>query len=585
MRRMPEGLINEIRAKTDLVDLVSQHLSLNKKGNNYWGICPFHKDTNPSMSVASDKQIYKCFTCGAGGNAFTFLQNIENISFMEAVLKLGQEAGIDVSEYQQSTSKPVDPQVTLLREIMTEAGAYVSYQLHSESGKKAAEILAERQYDEDLIRKFGVGVVYGDNQLTRFLQAKGFKDEDLIKADLSRLVNDAIRDVFYDRIMFPIHDAYGNLIAFSGRAMDPYSKVKYINTSETRLYTKGDVVYNYHRAKDAARKEGYLLVSEGVTDTMAFTKAGLDQTVSLLGVACTDQQVRLLKQCSSTIVLAFDGDKAGIEATYKIGSKLRESGLLVYVWYNDTGLDPDDALRKYGEKSLLEGVEHRLHWYDFVLNYAISQYGLESFENKKRVTEFVLERLKLADDLEKSHYLEKLAQKTGFDISVLRGQIQGQKTQEQRHVEIVETHIAPINHHTDIVMAERNILSLMLHSKLAAFLYRDQLGFMQSHLANQLALVILDAYRTQETLTIADLMSRNIDQSIKNFALEMESEVYLDTYDEKVLVEQMNIIKAQLSDKGIQDLRMQSASSGSLEDFTSNLQKAIDLSRRKKEGL
>lgn len=581
---MPEGLINEIRAKTDLVDLVSQHLSLTKKGNNYWGVCPFHKDTNPSLSVAADKQIYKCFTCGAGGNAFTFLQNIESISFMEAVVKLAQAANIDVSEYQQTSSKPKDPQKEVLYEIMSEAGQFTSYQVSTEAGLKARELLKERQYDEELIALFGIGVVYGDNQLTNYLKAKGFMDEDLIKADVSRMVNNELKDVFYDRIMFPIHDAYGRLIAFSGRTMDPYSKVKYINTGQTRLYTKGDVVYNYHRAKDAARKAGYVVVSEGVTDTIAFTKAGITETVSLLGVACTDQQVRLLKQCSSKVILAFDGDRAGIEASYKIGLKLRESGASVFVWYNDTGLDPDDALRKNGKEALLEGVEHRLHWYDFILNYGISQYGLESFENKKRVIEFVLGHLRSADDLEKSHYVEKLAQRTQFDVQVLMMQIQTQEVQTEQVNQIIQTHVPSTPVKRDIVLAERNILSLMLHSKQAAFLYRDHLGFMHSDLANQLALIILDAYRSQDTLSVADLLSKNMSPELQHFAIDMDSEVYLDTFVEKVLLEQINIIKAQLSDKGIQDLRQQAKMSDNLDDFSSNLQKAIDLSRRKKEG-
>ena len=583
-RRMPDGLINEIRSKVDLVDLVSKHLSLNKKGNNYWGICPFHQDSNPSLSVAADKQIYKCFTCGAGGNAFTFLQNINNISFMEAVEILAEEAHIDVSQYVTRNVKPVDPEKEKLYEIMAEVGQFAAYQLNSEMGQEARDILRKREYDLELLETFGVGVVFSDNQMTRFLKAKGYKDEDLIKADVSRWHQETLKDVFYNRILFPIHDAYGRIIAFSGRTMDPYSKVKYINTSETKLYTKGHVIYNFHRAKDHARKEGYVLVSEGVTDTMAFHKAGLKQTVSLLGVACTPDQIRLLKQCSSTIVLAFDADRAGIEATYKIGNALRAQGLKVYVWYNDTGLDPDDALRQHGAQSLIDGVEHRLHWFDFIMNFAISQYGLESFENKKRVSEFVLKQLEHADEFEKSHYTEVLSQRTQFDIGMIRSQI----TQANHHEEVIHEQLQvrqkPKKAHKQMVMAEGNILSLMLHSKQAAILYRDQLGFMHSPLANQLAMVILDAYRSFDTIEIADILSKNISDELRDFAIDIGSEVYLDEYDEAVLLEQIAIVKAQMSMHGIQNLKSQSLGMVDLEDSTNNLQKAIELSRRKKEG-
>lgn len=582
---MPEGLINEIRSKTDLVDLVSKHLSLNKKGNNYWGICPFHEDSNPSLSVAADKQIYKCFTCGAGGNAFTFLQNYNSISFMEAVEILAQDANIDVSAYVQTKAAPKDPKKEILYEIMNEVGQFTSYQLHTEGGKSAKELMRQRDYDDVLLQTFGVGVVYDNDQITRFLQAKGFKDEDLVKADVSSYRNDQLKDVFYNRIMFPIHDPYGRLIAFSGRTMDAHSKVKYINTGETELYVKGNVLYNFHRAKDKARQQGYVVVSEGVTDTIAFTKAGIVESVSLLGVACTPAQIRLLKQCSNTIVLAFDGDVAGVRATYKIGKELHQNGLQVRVWRNDTGLDPDDALRQEGAQVLTEGLEKRLHWYDFILKFASLQYGLESFENKQRLVQFVLKELAGANELERNHYVGKLASMTNFTSEVLLSQMSDQETQVQARTQAIQ-HI-PIKQELKptTVLAERNILSLMLNSKDAAYQYRDKLGFMQDPLANRLALTILDVYRSQDTLNIADLISKDIPQELKDFAIQLESELYLDEFSDLVLYEEIANVQSQLNRKAVSDLKLAAQQTHDEDNRVAHLQRAMDLLKKERRTL
>lgn len=586
MRRMPEGLISDIRAQADIVDLVSKYMTLTKKGNNYWGVCPFHEDHDPSMSVASDKQIYKCFVCGAGGNVFTFVQNFEKISFIEAVIKVANSIGVDVSGYQTSVTKVKDPHKEMLYEAMKQAGDFVSYQLATPKGEKALKLLHERQYDQDLIEKFEIGVVYDQNQLYNFLHAKGFYDKVLVEADLVRMMDGEVRDVFYNRIMFPIHDKYGRVIAFSARALEKDSKVKYINTSQTPLYTKGDIVYNMHRAKDAAREDNFLVVTEGVTDAIAFSKAGIDSVVSLLGVACTDQQVSLLRECSKTIVLAFDGDKAGFEASYHIGRKLQEKGLSVFVWYNDTGLDPDDALRQFGAKTVRKGLEHRIHWYDFVLNYAVGQYGTESFENRKRIAEFVMNELRNADDLEKSHYLTKLANKTNFEISVLRQQM-GVKEGviEGRKAYIHKTQVPKANSY-GVSMHEKNILSLMLHSKQAAHIYRDKLGFMTSDLANDLALILLDLYRQSNTISGADILSMDLQDTMKDFAIEIQSGDYLSEFSEAILNEHIEAVKEYLIELGIEDLHKKHRESLELDKSIRLLEEAI-LKKRKhnhKEG-
>ncbi|QIK70163.1 DNA primase [Erysipelothrix sp. HDW6C] len=584
MRRMPEALINDVRAKSDIVDTISNYMTLTKKGKNYWGVCPFHNDHDPSMSVSPDRQIYKCFVCGAGGNVFSFVENFEKVSFIEAVIKTASRVNIDLSEYESTTTAPVNEEKKRLLEALDETQKFTEFQLFTKDGQEAMVKLEERGYNQELIRKFGIGVAFGNNQITNFLIAKGFSEEELIRADLSRMSDDGLRDVFYNRIMFPIFDPYGHPIGFSARALSDSNSVKYINTSETETYVKGNTVYNFHNAKDASRKEGYVLVTEGVTDAIAFTKVGINNVVSMLGVACTPQQIRLLKQCSSNIVLAFDGDRAGLEATFNIGKKLRQEQCTVSIWYNDSGLDPDDAVRKLGEDVVKKGIEDRTNWLDFVMSYAIGNYGLESFDKRKRVVEFMIDYLRTEDELTQSYYLKKLAEKTNFDVGVLSQQLQNKVTTEIPRANpgklVIET-----SNHFDVILPERAILKQMLGSKEAAHIYRDQLGFLVSDLATDFAMVILDRYRVQETIQIADILSLDIHDKMRQFALEIDSSEIMGEFDRMSLQQNIDLVRRELLRLGIGSLKDEGRRKMEIDEQSRLLEEAIKQIRsNKREG-
>ncbi len=582
MRRLPESLINDIRSKTDVVDVVSRYISLSKKGKNYVGVCPFHDDHDPSMSVSPDRQIYKCFVCGAGGNVFTFIQDYEKVNFIDAVLKTATYANIDVSEYESIETKPVDEEKEKLLEAMDEAQKFTSFQLFTKEGQRGLSAIRERGYDDALIKEFGIGVVYDNFQLTKFLKAKGFDDETLIACDLARLNDRGVMDVFYDRIMFPIHNRYGQVIAFSARALDNNNSVKYINSSETKLYVKGKTVYNFHRAKDVARKQGFIILSEGVTDTIAFTKIGFPNVASLLGVACTPDQIRLIKECSHNIVLAFDGDRAGLEATYQIGTKLRNEQCNITVWYNDSGLDPDEAVRKNGKDAVKRGIDDRIHWLDFLMSYAIGQYGLDSFEKRKHVVEFMLKHLGQEDELEQSYYLKKLADKTGFEYSVLSQQLVHKTDQP----EIVQRTIVENMNQFNISIPERSILKYMMLSKEAAYIYRDQLGFLISDLATDFALILLDQYRNQQEIAIADILSLDVNDKLKKFAIELEEDELIDRYNKEGLYQNIELVKKRLVTMNVNAYRNQIREQVTIDDQIELLEQAIKTMRtNKKENM
>lgn len=544
MRRIPENLIDKIRSNSDIVETVSQYLPLTKRGKNFWGLCPFHDDSNPSMSVSSERQIFKCFVCGAGGNVFTFIEKFENISFVDAVIKQGHNINMDLQEYATVTARPVNKRRARLIQLMKEVENFATYQLSSQDGIQAQQILKERGYSESIIKKYKIGLALRKHKIYNFLKAKGFEDEEMLSVDMIRLGENDIQDVFYDRLMFPIHDQFDNIIAFSARTIDPNNSVKYINTGETELYTKGDHIYNLNRIKLNKKTVDTLIITEGVTDVFAFDMAGIENVVSLLGVSCTDQQLKLIQSTSRNVILAFDGDQAGYEATYNIGKKLINHNISVSVWYNDSERDPDDLYREFGAKPLLDGIDDALSWYDFILVYAQGQYGLNSFENRKRMVNFVLPYLSQADSLTQDYYLNKLSDKTGFTVDTLKSQISGIEIKQKSPVVI--TNRSKYHVTQNVSRAELEILKQMLLSKEASIIYRDKLGFLPNDLAFEFSLLLIDVYRTKDVIEIADLLSIDLSDNMQQFVLELEERLTFDVYNQEVVLENIGFIKKRL---------------------------------------
>lgn len=580
MRRIPEKLIDEVRNRSDIVETISQYLPLTKKGKNYWGLCPFHDDSNPSMSVSPERQIFKCFVCGTGGNVFSFIEKYEDISFVDSVIKQAQNINVDLGEYANVTTTPKNPRKEKLHELMQEVQNFCSYQLHSKEGRKAVQILKERGYPDGVIKKFGIGVALDGNKIHQFLNAKGYEDDEMLSVDLIRISERGVQDVFYNRLMFPIHDQFNNVIAFTARTIDANNNVKYINTSETEIYTKGDHIYNLNRIKSNRKTVDYLVITEGVTDVFAFDMAGVESTVSILGVALTDQQLRLIQSTTQHVILAFDGDQAGFEATYKIGHKLVKNRLKVSVWYNDSELDPDDLYRLKGSKPLVDGIESALSWYDFVIAYAKVQYGLESFENRKRVVNFVLPYLEMADSLTKDYYLNKLAEMTGFSKDSMGGQITNVQSQQQHRVPISVPQTSIFTLTNNVSRAELEILKQMILSKEAAYIYRDELGFLPDDLAFELSLLLIDLYRTRDKIEIADLLSVNLSDKMHQFVLELEERLTVDVYDKDIVLDNIEHIKRKMEQLSSTEIKEKILNADELDKQVSLLEDIISNKRK-----
>jgi DNA primase len=514
MRRLSDQEITDIRSKADIGDVISQYLPLTRRGRNLWAVCPFHDDHDPSLSISKDKQIYKCFVCGAGGNVFTFVQNIEKISFLEAVVKVAKGVGVNIDDALTPVAA-LDPRKQALTQILKESINYFKYQLNASGGLIIKDYLLKRGISDSLIEKFEIGYNPGDDQCSKFLIAKGYPPSDAVAANISRVNGKQFSDVFANRIVFPIHDEHGNPLGFTARAVLADETAKYINTTETELYTKGLIIYNYHRALSEVKKSEFVIVTEGVTDVIAFYRANIRNVVATLGTAATPEQVRKLRQMHWHIVIGYDGDSAGQKAAFRLGDMLIKANCTVEVLNYKVPMDPDDIINTYGEEHLVDIVENRIPWMDFLMEYSLSLYQLDNYNQKKQYVLAMGAQIKnLRDDLDRKHFTERLAAISGYKFEDLWS-IVSQNVKSEKRFEPVSDEKPK----ADCSKAECEICAQMMISKEAAVRFRDELGYLSSPIANRCAILIIDTYRTSQEIVLADLLTKANDPVLHDFIL------------------------------------------------------------------
>lgn len=509
MARLSEDKINEIRSHADIVEVISKYIPLSKKGKNFLGVCPFHDDRDPSLTVSSDKQIFKCFACGAGGNVFNFVSRYENISFVESVIEVGKLCNIqleDIEVVQPQSNQQYAPFYKINQNFIE----YTNYMLLSTAHIDVLNYLRKRGIKDDLIKKFEIGYNPSDDALYHYLKAKKFSDQEMIEANLARLTNQGIHDVFSSRITIPIHDKYGNPIAFTARRTIENDEAKYINTTETPCYTKGNVIFNYHRAIQVAKKTGRVLLVEGAMDTIAFYKAGIEDVVATLGTACTKEQLKLLKQMHVKVDVCYDGDDAGIHATYKFGKMASESGLEFEIINNQTGLDPDEIIEQFGIDELKSLSVKTISWIDFLFEYLQKKYNLENYSQRVDFAkEMKIEIDRMKETFLKENYFNKLFELTQFDMSKI---VETKK---------VERSFDKVTHFKFGELAEYEILGQMLLSKQAVNIFKNDLGFLINPTCNQLALYFINEYRAIDEIVVADLLNQIQEEDVKNLLIDL----------------------------------------------------------------
>lgn len=425
--RIPEETIEKIRSSVDIVDLVSEYVQLKKQGRSYVGLCPFHEEKTPSFSVSPDKQIYHCFGCGNGGNAYTFLMEIEGYDFLEAVKHLGDRVHVELPEIRLDRN----PDNKGIRQKLVSAHEWLVKYYHScllmtNAGKAARNYLKERGIEEETIRAFQIGYAPNEWDLAmNFLTKKEFSTEVLQKTGLfsKREFDGKYFDRFRNRIMFPIWDIRGNPIAFGGRVLGD-DKPKYLNSPETEIFNKGKTLYGFHLAKQAIREKKQAILFEGNVDVVTAHQAGLSNTVASLGTSLTEEQARILRRHADSVVICYDSDNAGINAALRAAEILEKSGCYVKIAAMADGMDPDDYIGKYGGRRFetdVIGVSETVT--AFKIGFLRKEKNLQDEGDRMRYIEEVIRVIaNLRKAVERDHYLRQLADEFSLSLDALKQQ-------------------------------------------------------------------------------------------------------------------------------------------------------------------
>ena len=421
-----QNTINEIRSKINIVDLISEYVPLTKKGQYYWGICPFHNDKNPSMSVDEKRQTYTCWSCHNSGNVFNFVEQIENISFRDALKKLGDRVGIQLEGY----SSNFNTKYNKYYEIYDITSKYYQLMLNTDKGEKAKEYLKKRGIDSETIKEFGIGLALDDkDKLVKYLKEKKYDINTL--NDLGLANNDI--DTFINRIMFPLDDRNGRVVGFSGRIYDNSKMSKYMNTKETPIFKKGTCLYHYNLSREYVRESKYVIVMEGFMDVIRASTIGIKNTVALMGTALTDEQISLIKKLSLNVYLCLDGDKPGIDADLHNGELLEKAGLNVKVVCLKDDEDPDSYILKYGEAKFKSLVESAVNYSDFKIDSLKSNVNFESdIELSNYVNKVIREVSLINDEIRCEIILKKLANETNLSYNTLEKKLNEYKSLDEK---------------------------------------------------------------------------------------------------------------------------------------------------------
>lgn len=475
MPMLENSKIEEIRKSVNIIDVIGEYIPLTQRGRNYFCVCPFHDDHSPSMSISNDLQIYTCFSCGATGNVFKFLMDYEHITFMDALAKVAAKGGIDINVNTYTPRKVINNEIYQIYDI---AAKFYQNNLNSSYGIEAKEYLKKREVDETIIKEFGIGLSLIKNDvLTNLLLKKEFKNDDLIKSGLIVENQNGLHDIYMNRIMFPLMNLEGRVVGFSGRIYNTKDNSKYINTRETEIFKKGEILYNYYRAKDECRIKKTVIIMEGFMDVIRAYTIGVKNVVASMGTAITKEHAHLLKRLAPNIILLFDGDAAGEKATISCIEELNKIDVIPKVVRLEEGLDPDDYIKRYGKEKFLKKLNSPIDVMEFKMNYLKSNKNLDdSVDLADYINECLKDLEKIDDDILKEITLKKLSETSSLDINLLRSKLK-KKEISKKFLTPVKKNLAK-NYYDKCEIAERNLIYRMLNSTEVIKKYIKKVTFM-----------------------------------------------------------------------------------------------------------
>ncbi len=552
MAFISQNEINKIRAATSIVDIISSYIPLTQKGKNYFGVCPFHEDHSPSMSVSEEKQIYKCFSCGATGNVFTFVQNYLNISFFEAVINIANKVGINV----ESNFLPKkESKYKTEYEIMELSMKFFQNNLNTLEGKKAVEYLNQRGLNEAVIKEFEIGLSLTKNTLYQILINKNFKENMLEELGLINKKNTTIADVFQNRIMFPIHDLEGRVVGFTARNyLENENGPKYLNTKETIIFKKGAILFNYHRAKNDIRLNKEIIIVEGNMDAIRLYANGIKNVIALMGTSLTKEQIFALQKLHVKIILMLDNDEAGENATLTIGNLLEENHLNFEIVRLSGEKDPDEYILKNGKESMLQNIKNAISFIDFKLNYFKKNKNLNDAADLADYIKTIINSLNNTnDDILKEVTLQKLSNDYNISYTVLKNQLNSEKKEKSVIYEKKEE--KQISKKSNLQRIINEILFFMMNDRKYIEMYQKQLGIFPEKKDRSIANEIIYYYESNNSINLADFITyienNNLKEEIMNIIKENNMKELSENAFNELLVKFNKIIK----EKKIKELK------------------------------
>ena len=490
--------ILSIQRKANIVDIIRDYVPLTQRGKNYFGICPFHDDHNPSMSVSPEKGVYKCFVCGNAGNVFNFVMEYEKVSFYEAVKIVADKIGVSIDI---STSKKENTKKSPLYDIYNISYKFYQNNLNTGYGKDAKKYLLNRKIDEDVIKNFNIGLSLSDSELCNALKAKGFKDDDIVSSGVAAQNGNNIYDIYKNRIMFPLYDLEGNVVGFSGRIYNQKSESKYINTKETEIFKKGELLYNYHIAKKEARKEKNIIVVEGFMDVIRLSTIGIVNVVASMGTAVTKYQLNLIQKLAPNITLMFDGDKAGEKATNAFIELANGNDSNIKVVRLEDNLDPDEYILTKGKDKMIYNLSHAQSVYD----YKLSSYKENiDFNDSKEVSSYInvmiKEFEKIDDDIVREIEIKKLSESTNVSYDLIKSKL---KDSEKK---VIITHKPKNIKINKYEKASKYILYRMINDNNMILYYFNNLSYLPNDTERKLASEIVLFYKKFNSFNLSDFI-------------------------------------------------------------------------------
>ncbi len=531
--------IRKIIENVDIVEVIGKEITLEKKGKGYFGLCPFHNDNNPSLSVSREKQIYKCFVCGEAGNVFNFLMKFHNISFKEAVIRLANEIGISLGD-----SFQVKPDKNkIYYDIYDITNKFFQNNLLSSEGAKAREYLANRHLTMEIIKEFQIGLALRERDtLTKLLTKKGYDLKILNELGLSS--NDY--DAYIKRIIFPLFNTNGQVNGFSGRIYNGENANKYLNTKETPIFKKGENIYNYHRAREEVRKTKFVILMEGFMAVIRAYTIGVKNCIATMGTSLTNDQINLIKRLTNTVYLCLDGDNAGINATLNNGKLLENANMEVKVIPLSDGLDPDDYILKNGGDKFISLISNAISYNDFRIRQLKKGVNLGSASEKADYVNAVLKEISLVkDEIKREIMLKNLAKETDIWYNTLEKKLNELlQSQETTKIKASDVSKKPSNKKDKYEKTMQLIIYYMLENKDFITLVENSGVYFPNENYRVLAREISYFYDKYGYISIADFMSyvednKSLSDTFKEIiTLDLDSSV-----TKEVILEYLDVIK------------------------------------------